>query len=124
MRKAHFRAVDGAAAGALDDGQQVMVFGVEDDALGGDLCRKQSAMTPEWPLRAVAGDCRAKSHLESFECGGHDDASAIRRWADAEDGRAFGSGAVHGTLGEGKGESKTPDSTSSGDGTGRVSEDV
>jgi hypothetical protein len=37
MRKPHFRAVDGAIAGGLDDGQQVVVFRVEDDALGGNL---------------------------------------------------------------------------------------
>lgn len=33
MRKPHFAAVDGAIAGGLDDSEEVVVFGVEDDAL-------------------------------------------------------------------------------------------
>ena len=37
VRKAHFGAVDGAIAGALEDGEEAMVLGVEDDALGGGL---------------------------------------------------------------------------------------
>jgi hypothetical protein len=43
MRKPHFGAVDGAIAGALDDGQQAMVFRIKDDALGGGLGRDGSA---------------------------------------------------------------------------------
>jgi len=41
VRKAHFGAVDGAIAGALEDGKQAMVLGVEDDALGGGLVSRQ-----------------------------------------------------------------------------------
>lgn len=37
MREPHFGAVDGAIARALEHGQEVMVFRVEDDALGGGL---------------------------------------------------------------------------------------
>jgi hypothetical protein len=46
MRKPHFGAVDGAIAGALDDGQQAVVSRVEDDALGGSLGRDASEMVP------------------------------------------------------------------------------
>lgn len=48
MRKPHFGAVDCAIAGALDDGKHVMVFRVEDDALGGSLCRGVSEMGSAW----------------------------------------------------------------------------
>ena len=49
MRKAHFGAIDGTAAGGLDDGQPVMIFRVEDDALGGNLLsRTRSEMPPAW----------------------------------------------------------------------------
>jgi hypothetical protein len=37
MRKAHFGAIDGAIARALDDGEDVMVSWIENDALGGGL---------------------------------------------------------------------------------------
>jgi hypothetical protein len=37
MRKAHFGAVYGAIARALEDSEDVMVLRVEDDALGGSL---------------------------------------------------------------------------------------
>lgn len=37
MGEADFCAIDGAIAGALDDGEQVMVGRVEDDALDGGL---------------------------------------------------------------------------------------
>lgn len=40
MRKPHFGAVDGAITGALDDGEQIVVFRIEDDALGGGLCAR------------------------------------------------------------------------------------
>jgi len=39
MRQAHFRAVDSAIAGGLDDGEDIVVFRIEDDFLGGRLCR-------------------------------------------------------------------------------------
>lgn len=37
VRKPHFGTVYGAIAGALDDGQEVMVFRIENDAFGGSL---------------------------------------------------------------------------------------
>lgn len=40
MRKPHFGPVDGAIASAFDDGQEIVVFRVEDDALGGGLRRQ------------------------------------------------------------------------------------
>lgn len=39
MRKPHFGAVDGAIASAFEDGEDVVVFRVEDDALGRGLRR-------------------------------------------------------------------------------------
>ena len=121
MRKAHFGAIDGTAAGGLDDGQQVMIFRVQDDALGGNLLsRTRSEMAPAWPRGPVASDCRLKSHLQGLECGGHG-ASAIRgdvggwreRWDDAAMRQArVGSGRCTARSGD-----KTAVSTSSGDGS-------
>jgi len=37
MRKAHFRTVHGAVARALEHGEHIVVFGVEDYALDGSL---------------------------------------------------------------------------------------
>jgi len=38
MRKPDFGPVDGAIAGALEDGEDIVVSGVENDALGDGLC--------------------------------------------------------------------------------------
>lgn len=52
MWEAHFGAVDGAVAGAFDDGEEVMVARVEDDALdGGLLCAGN--IPSSQPLRDV-----------------------------------------------------------------------
>lgn len=37
MWKADFGAIDGTVPCALDDGEEVMIFGIEDDALDGGL---------------------------------------------------------------------------------------
>lgn len=44
VRKANFGSVDGAIAGGLCDSEDVVVLGVEDDALGGGLRREQSTI--------------------------------------------------------------------------------
>lgn len=44
VREAHFGAVHGTVAGALEHGEDVMVPGVEDDALDRGLCRAVSAV--------------------------------------------------------------------------------
>jgi len=66
MRKPHFGTVDGAIARALDDGQQVMIFGVEDDALGGSLRRALSESVPLYLPSSSRGQSCPKPHLEAF----------------------------------------------------------
>lgn len=52
MRKAHFGAVDGAVAGAFDDGEEVMVTRIEDDALDGGLLCAENIRSSQ-PLRGT-----------------------------------------------------------------------
>jgi hypothetical protein len=52
MRKPHFGAVDGAISCALDDGEQVVIFGIEDDALSGSLRRARSERVS--PMSSIA----------------------------------------------------------------------
>ena len=51
MRKPHFGTIDGAIARALEDGEQVVVFRVEDDALGGSLDSRGQKLSPFDSLR-------------------------------------------------------------------------
>ncbi len=47
VREAHFGSIDGAISGGLDDSEQVVIFRVEDDALGSGLRRKTiNTLTP------------------------------------------------------------------------------
>ena len=93
VRKAHFGAVDSAIARALDDGEDVMVFGVENDALDRGLVESRAWLVsiarawwymPRRPSAVVVWLC---AHLEDLESGGHD-ASAIgtmvASWRGAE----------------------------------------
>ena len=121
MRKAHFGPIDRATAGALDDGEQVMVFRVEDDALGGNLVsRTRSEMAPTWPRGPVSSVCRLRSHLQGLECGGHG-ASAIRGdlggWREGWDDAAMRQARVGSGRSTARSGDKTADSTSSGDGS-------
>lgn len=73
MWKPHFGPVDGAIAGALDDGQDIVVSRIEDDALGGGLCRNLSELGFSM-VRARSRE--VGSHLEALERARHG-ASAI-----------------------------------------------
>ena len=107
MRKAHFGAIDGTAAGGLDDGQPVMVFRVEDDALGGNLLsRTRSEMPPAWleGLLPATVDSNRTFRVSSAAdmvprqfgvMSG--DGGRVGRCSDATGARRFGS--VHGALG-------------------------
>jgi hypothetical protein len=88
VRKPHFGAVDGAIAGSLDDGQQVVVFRVEDDALGGSLCRTRSECLVSTQSPPVRSYRERKSHLEAFERARHD-ASAIAAEGGGRGGIGF-----------------------------------
>lgn len=64
MWKSHFRSVDGAIAGGFCDSEDVVVFGVEDDALGSGLCREQSAMASNASLRPCRRTLRPSRALD------------------------------------------------------------
>ncbi len=121
MRKAHFGPIDGTTPCGLDDGEQVMVFRVEDDALGGDLLlRTRSEMASTWPRRPVSGGCRLESNLQGLECGGHG-ASAIRGdvggWREGGDDAAMRQTRVRSGRCTARSGDKKADSTASGDGS-------
>lgn len=62
MWKAHFGAVDGAIACRLEHGEDVMITRVEDDSLGGRLCREAFLVS-----YCATGKDAASSYLEAFE---------------------------------------------------------
>jgi hypothetical protein len=62
MWKAHFGAVDGAIACRLEHGEDVMIARVENDSLGGSLCREVFQISYR-----VTGKDPASSYLEAFE---------------------------------------------------------
>lgn len=68
VRKPHFGAIDGAIARALDDGQEIMVSRVEDDALDGGLCRNLSELCFRLLPARIHLD---NSHLQCLQCPRH-----------------------------------------------------
>ena len=67
MGKADFGAIDGAIASGLEDGEEVMVARIEDDALNGRLCKVRRSIVVSldldllvWPSERcwrASGDC-------------------------------------------------------------------
>ena len=91
VREADLGPVDGAVARAFDDAEHIVVFRVEDYALGCGLALIKSALLLLSSLRdpSAARGVSSGADLEALQRGGHD-ASAMRR-------RRGGVAAVDGT---------------------------